>query len=149
VKARAEFESSIQEGFFPFIALYLLGYMERQRGSGDAARLYFQESINAAKEYERGSQENPRVKSYRAMALAAMEEADAAITLLQDLEALGEGAGDILNNMARGYALLGDAGKVAELLKRAVTEHAGPTEKEINLDPHFAGFPPFSAESAQ
>lgn len=148
-KARTEFENSIQAGFFPFIALYLLGYMERQCGNAEAAKLYFQESIKAAKEYELNGQDNSHIKSFRAMALAGMKETDAAVSILQDLETLGQGAGDILYNVARGYALLGDAVKVAELLKRAVAEHAGPTEKEINLDPHFADFPSFSAEGAK
>ena len=78
--------------------------------------------------------------AYRAMALAAAGKKEKAETLLAKLEEEGKDDGGILHNVARGYALMGDADKMASTIKRAVVEHAGPTEKELNFDFHFKNY---------
>ena len=39
--------------------------------------------------------------------------------------------------MARIYAVLGDKKEMEHYRELAINEFAGPTRKELNLDPHF------------
>lgn len=136
-RAREKFKASIEAGFFPFVALYYLGKLEKDCGNADASLQYYTEAVQVAEEYEQKDQENPHIKAYLAMALAAVGEDERASSILQYLEGQGQGEGEILYSVARGYAVLEMESKVRELLKKAVVEHAGPTEKELAIDPHF------------
>jgi len=141
-KARERLNESISEGFFPFIAYYLLGRIELKSVNTKKAEKYFQKTIESALEWENKDQHkgNPYITAYRAIALASIDKKDEAQTLLKQLEIDGRDDGAILHNVARGYALLGETHKTYEILKLAITEHAGPTEKEIDLDDHFEKF---------
>jgi len=139
-KARAKMLESIAEGYFPFIAYYFIGFMEKLEGRSDAAAGNFRESLKIAQEYQQRDKSNPHIKAYQAMAMAALGDSENTLLILRELESETDGNGDILHNVARAYSLLGNEAKARELLQRAVTAHLGPTEKEINLDPHFAGY---------
>ncbi len=141
-KARERFNESIAEGFFPFIAYYLLGRIESKPVNTKKAEEYFLKTIESAAEWENKEQHkgNPYITAYRAIALASIDKKEEARKLLEQLEKDGSDDGAILHNVARGYALLGDADKTKEILKLAVTEHAGPTEKELDLDDHFTDY---------
>jgi len=139
VKAREKLEESIAEGFFPFIAYYFLGRIELRSDNPKKAEEYFLKSIESAEEWESKDQHkgNPHITAYRAIALASVGRKDEAKLLLEKLEKDGKEDGTILYNVGRGYAILGDSEKTKEILKLAVTEHAGPTEKEVSIDDHF------------
>jgi non-specific serine/threonine protein kinase len=144
-KARQLFKESINEGYFPFISLYLLGFTEKLCGNISIADRYFKEALDAAKECELEDKANPHIKTYLALTWAAMGEKNKAVSILRNLEAAGHEEGDILYNVARAYALLGDCEKVEVNIKKAVSSHAGPSEKEILFDPHFKDYQlPFS-----
>lgn len=142
VKAREKLNESITEGFFPFIAYYLLARIEVKSDNTKKANEYFQKTIDSAEEWENKDQHkgNPHITAYRAIALASIGRNEKAESLLKQLETDGKDDGAILHNVARGYALLGDADKVVKMLKLALKEHAGPTEKEIIVDDHFAEY---------
>lgn len=141
-KARTHFKESLEAGNFPFIALNFLGYIEKNCGNQAAAARYFRDALEAAKGRELKDKDNPLILAYKAMALAFLGETEAAFSILQGLEKHKGRDGAILFNMAQVYALLGHAPKVKELLNKARNLHAGPTEKQIILDPLFAEYQP-------
>jgi serine/threonine protein kinase/Tfp pilus assembly protein PilF len=136
-KARPLLTEAVDAGNFSFVALYLLGFMEETRGEKEAASEYFKQAIEAAKECESKDERNPHIKAYRAMALASIGKKDESRAILEKLMEQDDKDGEVLHHIARGYSVLGDKSKVKELLDKALTEHAGPTEKELSFDPHF------------
>jgi serine/threonine protein kinase/Tfp pilus assembly protein PilF len=138
-KAIEMFEESRKAGFFPFIALYFLGFAEKKRGNIELAESYFRQTIETARCCELKDRGNPYYRVYCAMALAAINEKAKSLEYLEALENQWPPNGEIFYGIARGYALLGDAAKATLFLKRSLAEHAGPTEKEIINDPHFDG----------
>ena len=136
-EARSMFDDSVQAGYLAFIALYFLGYLEQKRHNVDEATRYFHSSIEAGRKFESDSEDNPYVQAYRAMALAGLGDKDQTRAVLDKLVAVANLNGEILYNIARGYALIGDLEKAEEYLTRSTSEYAGPTQKEVNIDPHF------------
>jgi tetratricopeptide (TPR) repeat protein len=131
------FDDSVQAGYLAFIALYFLGYLEKKRHNTEEATRYFHSAIEAGRKFESDSEDNPYVQAYRAMALAGLGEREQSRAILDKLVAGIDHNGEVLYNIARGYALLGDLEKAEEYLTRSTSEYAGPTRKEINIDPHF------------
>jgi serine/threonine protein kinase/Tfp pilus assembly protein PilF len=138
-KALGMFNESIKVGYFPFIALYFCGFIGRQSGDESSAKVYFAKALEVAQGCESQDKDNPHIKAYCALALAADNQREKAVLFLAELEKLSQIDGEILYDIARGYALLGDVEKARRNLERALAEHAGPTEKEVSFDPHFAG----------
>ncbi len=136
-EAFESFEESKRVGYFPFIALYFQGYIEKLRGNGESAQKYFRSAIDICDNFQSRDRDNPHFKVYRALALAGLGENQEAVTLLADLENTVPIDGDTLAGIARGYAILGNIEKAQEFLKKALTEHDGPSDKEIATDPHF------------
>ena len=141
-KARARFRESIKKKLFPFAAQYFLGFIELKEENKSKANKYLEQSIKNAKLLESKDKErpHPHIMSYRAMALAGLERREEALSIVDELNAMKLCDGSICYNAARVYALLGDEGKMIELLKKAIVEHAGPSIKQITLDPHFEGY---------
>lgn len=141
-KARETLNYAISEDFFPFIAYYLLGFLERQCNNREKADEYFMKSIESAEQWEQKDHYagNPHIQSFRGMALAAHGDKEATAELLKNLEIEGKEDGAILHNVARAYALLNDAEKVNSTLELAIVTHAGPSKKELKLDDHFKPF---------
>jgi len=139
-KAEKLLNTCIRTGFFPFMSYYILGYMEKRRGDTAKAEKYFSKTIKSADEFrgKSGSELFPDV--YQALAFASLGNTEKAAAILDKLGPCARDNGEFCHCLARGYALIGDAKRVHECLVRALTEHAGPSEKELALDPHFEGF---------
>lgn len=136
-QARKYLMDSVQSNYFPFIAYYMLGYIERDDGNDRQAHEYFQQALKIAAEYEEKDQKNPHIKAFLAMALASTGEKEKAREVLNNLKDWQNFDGEALYNIARGYSLLGDNTKANDILRLAVEKHPGPTEKELSFDPHF------------
>ncbi len=139
-KAEKLLNESIDTGFFPFMSYYILGFMELRRGDPKRAGDYFLKSIESADKFRGKSSSELYPDAYRAQALASLGKKAKAAAILDRLESEMEDNGEFCYCLARGYALVGDAARVQECLTRALTEHAGPSEKELTLDPHFEGY---------
>jgi hypothetical protein len=73
------------------------------------------------------------------MALAGLNRFDESRAILDNLVAISVEQGEILFDMARCYALLGEQTTSQSYISRACVAHAGPSEREARLDPHFIG----------
>ncbi len=136
-RAKTFFCESLERGYMPFIALYFLGLICLIQGDQEMATGYFEDSSRSAEDYLARDPTNCHVASYRALALAASGRKTEAIEILERMSNNPACQGDLLHNVARCYALLGDKEK-AELFKtKAIGHHAGPTLKELEGDPHF------------
>ncbi|MCB2229654.1 protein kinase [bacterium] len=136
-KAREKFEESVQLGFFPFVAEYYLGLNELCAGNRVRARQYFDRALNKMQSFDRGKPENIPVLAYQALAMAGSGRVETARELLDWIAEQEELNGEVLYNVACGYALLGKRMTSAGILQRALKVVAAPTEKQIALDPHF------------
>jgi serine/threonine protein kinase/Tfp pilus assembly protein PilF len=136
--AEIQFQQSVQEGYLPFIAFHYLGLMERLKGEPEIASQYFKRAIDSARACKELDPDNPTVLSYEALALAGAGEVAQAESILTGLAGRFEQDGDILYNIARCYALIGNKAKSDEFRSRAICERAGPTERELQIDPHFS-----------
>ena len=145
-QARCAFEMSVSKGDFPFIARYCLGFLERMCGDGQLARKYFSQVIDELEHTDFSDRENVQIQGYYAMALAGAGRFDDARTQLRDILKVDHLIGDVLLNVARSYALMGDIDQATDCLQRAVISSPGPTENEISLDPHFREVPLVSSQ---
>lgn len=135
--AEGRFRESIEKKHFPFMAYYYLGMVETAREKSEAARYNFAKSLTSSEEFLEKDEGNCHILSYKAMALAAIDRRDEAKSELSALEKKCENQGEILYNIARAWALLGDQTKSSEYSRAAVQAHAGPSERELAYDPHF------------
>ncbi len=136
--ARRRFEESIAAGYLLFVAQYLLGYVAGLQGDRAESHRRFQEVLEATQPGNSIARSDIHQRAYRAMALAGLGEREQAQQLLAQLETDACHSGEALGNVARAWSVLGDIRKAQEVLQRAIVAHAGPTEKEVALDPHFA-----------
>jgi serine/threonine protein kinase/Flp pilus assembly protein TadD len=137
-EARIRLNESIRENYFSFIAYYYLGLLEKICGNQEEAQRNFQQSEKLAREAIANDLNNPHIQAYRALALASLGNFPEALNIIQNLEAIEELDGDVIYHQARVYALTGDQAKARTSLDRALKAHAGPSEKEAALDPHFS-----------
>lgn len=138
-QATEHFEQSVKKGFFPFVATYFLGYLERERDNTERAHQYFEESMQLGAAYSQGEVPNIHVRIFRALACSAMGKSGAAREILDELVRREDIDGEGFHNIARAYALLQDHDMVQLFCKRALSAHAGPSEFELSIDPHFNG----------
>jgi serine/threonine protein kinase/Tfp pilus assembly protein PilF len=137
--ARKRFEESIAEGYLPFIAHYFIGLSERLQNHTDESVLAFEKSLQLTEQSDNGEEVNLHILVYRALALAGLGRVYESRAILDRLvESSGE-QGEILIDMARCYALLGEQTTAKSYIARACVAHAGPSEREARLDPHFTG----------
>jgi serine/threonine protein kinase/tetratricopeptide (TPR) repeat protein len=137
--ARKRFEESIAEGYLPFVAHYFIGLSERLQNHTDGAVRSFEATLQLTDQSTNIGEVNLHILVYRAMALAGLERFDESRAILDSLaETTGE-QGEILFDMARCYALLGEQTTAQSYIGRACVAHAGPSEREARLDPHFIG----------
>lgn len=137
--ADLKFRESIERGLLPYIAHYYLGFISFVRGDESGAR----NNLNGAVEHSlRDLGVDPRneyAKCYTALAYALLGKGQEGRDLLGELEdRIEEIDGDIVINIARFYALLGETSFAEKYKLKAMSKHAGPTEKEVILDPHFS-----------
>lgn len=136
--ARTKFEESTTSGYFPFVAKYYLGLTELVRGNGENAANHFRKAAELTKQFDFQKPENIKVMAYHALALAGLNDRGSSYAMLQVLESRTDLDGEVLYNIARCYAMLGDKREAQEILRKAMTSTSGPTEKEVAFDPHFS-----------
>ncbi len=136
-EAESLFRAALERKYMPFIAHYFLGLVALLRDNSEQATTCFEKSCESAEEYLRGDPTNCHVASYRALALAALGNRTQALSIAEKLTADPECQGDLLHNVARCYALLGDKRQVETFKEKALKHHAGPSQKELESDPHF------------
>ena len=136
-EAKSLLRESLERGYLPFIAYYLLGLIDILQDNSDHARINFEKACQSAEDYLSRDPANCQLASYRALALAAAGKKTEALSILVKLMADPECQGDLLHNIARCYALLGDRPHVEIFKAKAVEHHAGPSLKELEFDPHF------------
>ena len=136
-QARRLFKMSVEKGWFPFIARYCLGFLERTCGDSWLALEYFSEVIKELKDTDFSNRENVQIRGYYAMALAGAGRIEEARAQLTDILGADHLIGDVLLNVARSYALMGEDREAVVYLQRAFLSSSGPTEIEVSHDPHF------------
>jgi serine/threonine protein kinase/tetratricopeptide (TPR) repeat protein len=135
--AKSLFLESIERGYLPFIAHHLLGIIDILEGHLEQAAVNFEKACTITEDYLSRDPANCHVASYRALALAAVGRKAEALAILTKLAANPECQGDLLHNMARCYALLGDKPQAEIFKAKSLEHHAGPSLKELESDPHF------------
>jgi serine/threonine protein kinase/Flp pilus assembly protein TadD len=136
--AKKQFLQSRQEGCLSFIAVYHMGLAERLSGNRGVAAEYFREALRMSEECSQKDPGNNLVASYKALCLAMLGKFPEAEVLIPRIAASAEHEGEVLLNLARCYAALGKQDMAEAFKKRSLTEHAGPSEKELAIDPHFS-----------
>jgi len=137
-RAHEMYTESIARDYLPFMAHYHLGFLEKLRDNMQTAQESFETALVSAEKYAQHDPDDPYAKVYRAMSLASLGKADSAGLLLDEILVDEHLMGDVLCDVARTYAIIGDIPRTRAILDRAIHAHAGVTEKEIRLDPHFA-----------
>ncbi len=140
-KAVEKFNESIDADYFPFVAYYYLGLAERLRGDDFRAQEYFLLAVSLTDEYDLELDENIQIGVYRAMSLAGMNDKEKSQKLLNKFNSKKNLIPDIKYNIARCYALLDNHEKAWQILNEVIQKNTGPTDKEIEFDPHFYNKP--------
>lgn len=134
--ARRMFHESIDQNHLPFVAEYLLGFLESRAGNKPAAESLYLKSLARVEELLSTTGFDPQVEAYRVLILASLKRPEANEAAAQ-LRAIAGDNGEVLQNLARAYSLLGDVDAARELAIKGMKAHAGPTRPEIEQDPHF------------
>lgn len=132
------FTAAIENGSFVFLAHYYLGRIAALEGNTEAAQQYYQKAAAECAEVEAGGDPERHVAAYRALVLAAMGKTTESAGLLAEIRPVAAHNGEVLHVVARAYGLLGDLAQTKHVMQEALAAHAGPTEKELKFDPHFA-----------
>lgn len=136
-QARKAYTTSVEHGFFPFIAYYYHGFLERSCGNDDLARELCNRAVEDLKDVDYSDQGNVQVQGYYALALAGAGDRDSAHDQLDQILECNNLIGDVLYNVARCYSLLDSPRDAKMYLLHALNVSPGPTDKEVALDPHF------------
>ncbi len=137
-KARNCFDEAIASGHLVFVARYYLGYLELIQGNQAAAAISFAQSIEDGRSHGSEVALDQHTQAFRALAMSASGQSAEAKEIADRLERDVRIDGEAMHNLARARALMGDSAGARALLERAYLLPAGPTEKEVRLDPHFA-----------
>jgi eukaryotic-like serine/threonine-protein kinase len=135
--AREKFQASLKGGFFPFVAAYFLGRLEGIAGNESESQEWLETSIMLGGECDPSAATNYHVLGYRALAYAALGRKREAEEVMAELGDRKEIDGESLYCMARAFAVMDEHDKAKEYCRRALEAHAGPTESELRIDPHF------------
>ncbi|MDZ4722645.1 MAG: protein kinase [candidate division Zixibacteria bacterium] len=136
--AKTKFEESIKADCLLFVSHYYLGFLDQLEGSAHTSKEHFSHVIALTPDSTNGKASDQHIQVYRAMAFAGLGDNDKALTILNTIQSDAHINGEVLCNMARCYALLGQTAEASRALHQSFTAHAGPTEREVALDPHFA-----------
>jgi tetratricopeptide (TPR) repeat protein len=137
-KARSCFNESILANHLVFVARYYLGYLELIQGNQMEASEQFAQSDADGHLHETVGSPNHHVQAFRALTLAACGKIEEAQLIVDVVEQDVRIDGEVMHNLARARALCGDFAGARALLERSYAAPAGPTEKEVRVDPHFA-----------
>jgi TolB-like protein/Tfp pilus assembly protein PilF/tRNA A-37 threonylcarbamoyl transferase component Bud32 len=135
--ARAAFEESVRQRFFPFVAEYFLGFLDRLENNTSDAKHHFSLALKYTERVDFSNAENVQVYGYHVMILAELGLDREVREHLNRLTAFPNLIGDVCINIARAYALIGEPQEAARYRGLALTVSPGPTEKELAGDPHF------------
>jgi serine/threonine protein kinase/tetratricopeptide (TPR) repeat protein len=136
-EANQRFNDSISRGFLPFIAHYYKGLIRLLQGHRGEASDLFERVIEGADRYYASDPQNDVFLGYKILALALLGRKDEASAHVEECRSICSHQGEGLYIMARIYAVLGDKKEMEHYRELAINEFAGPTRKELNLDPHF------------
>ena len=136
-RARLTYRKALDKGYFPFIVAYNYGFLEKVCGNDKEASKLFQLAINNLQDYDYSIPDNVQMQGYYALALAGAGETEAARSALDRILERDDLIGDVLYNVARCYALLGDNREAEMYLLQSLNVSPGPSEMEALLDPHF------------
>jgi len=137
-QARDALQRSIDADFFPFVAYYYLGFLEKICGDESQSCEYYEKSLSLMRTVDFSNPENIQIMGFYALAQIGAGQIEAAQVTLEDLLSRDDLIGDVLLNAARCFALLEKRDRAEETLERAYETQPGPTRKETALDPHFA-----------
>ncbi|MBN1213160.1 MAG: protein kinase [candidate division Zixibacteria bacterium] len=136
-KAIIKFMESIESGHYPFIAYYHLGILEKIRGNVKEAFIYFNQALSSITRYVIQDPNNVHLLGYKALICAVLNRREEALVIIDKLLPEIIDSGEVLLSIARSYALLGDLESAGEINDIAINKVAGPTQKELAVDPHF------------
>ena len=108
-----------------------------QGNQAEAAKQFAQSEADGSLQESEGSP-NHHGQAFRALTLAATGNIEAAQRVADVVEQDVRIDGEVMHNLARARALCGDFAGARALLERAYAAPAGPTEKVVRVDPHFA-----------
>ncbi len=137
-EARIQFSLSIESGYFPFVAEYYLGLTELLCKNQSAATIHFTEVLKQTNKYDIAKPENMHIAAYRALAYAGIGNHPEVLNHLENILNHDEIEADIKYLIARCYALINDKINSSLYVKEALESGSGPSEKEIQQDPHFS-----------
>jgi serine/threonine protein kinase/Flp pilus assembly protein TadD len=136
--ARQRFEESIAAGYMSFVSHYMLGYVAGLQGDAAEAIWQYRRVLELTRLPDGSPTTDIHQLGYQAMAYAGLGDRKLAAEILEVLEPRATNSGEVLGDIARAWAILGERQKAQLSLRQAFAAHAGPTEKEVALDPHFA-----------
>lgn len=136
-EAEKKFDESIARGFLPFIAHYYKGLIKFLQNEKEQASSLFSMVIDGADKYFAADPQNDVFLGYKILALALVGKKEEASMLVENCRKICSHQGEGLYILARIYAALGDKEQMAHYCELAINEMAGPSRKELNLDPHF------------
>jgi eukaryotic-like serine/threonine-protein kinase len=136
--ARQRFEESIAAGYMSFVSHYMLGYVAGMQGDATEATWQYRRVLELTRPPDGSPTTDIHQLGYQALAHAGLGERQAATDILEALGPNATNSGEVLADIARAWAVLGEHQKAQLALHQAFAAHAGPTEKEIAPDPHFA-----------
>jgi len=140
-KAVKKYRASIDADYLPFLAYYYLGFIESLREDTSSAERYYREALTSINKYEKEDPDNIHLLSYKALTLAALNKNEDCLKVIDLFLNQRIEYGEILFTVARTYAVLGDKEKAGEFARSALDKVAGPTRKELDVDPHFINVP--------
>ena len=97
-------------------------------------------SIKAAGDNTDSDECNAYMDVYRALSYASLGNKESAIYTLNKLLEQNIDDGALWHCIARAYSILGYRAETYDCLNKALTEHAGPSERELMHDLHFEGY---------
>jgi tetratricopeptide (TPR) repeat protein len=134
-KALATLDKAAEGHEIAFIAHHYRGVAHILSGADEKARVCFEQSAALCRELLQQHPDLEVAKSILAGNLAFLGFEDECRQYLSELgdDVLNDGS--VAHDMARAYAVLGDAEMAGDYVTRALEMYVGPTEIEISLDP--------------
>ncbi len=140
-KAKERFKESIDAGYLTFVSHYYSACVDLLEGKEQQAKVSLVKALEmTASEAADPVQGDLPTIGFHVLSLAALGYEDEAKRILEIIEPRAEGHGEVLHSIARAYARLGNHAKAYEVLHKSFAAHAGPTEREVSIDPHFVKF---------
>ena len=135
--ARVQLQASIDAGHLEFIAYYYLSLINRIEGNRKSQLRYLEQAEAALARYASEDRRDANLQAYAALIAAARGDRERTLAMLNALVEQELHLGRALYNVARAYATLGDESSARLVIDRAMLCPGGPTQKEIEADPHF------------